>query len=172
MSKATAEGEARFVSLFDLTARSIDGREVALSQYRGQVCLVVNTASECGFTSQYDGLEKLYATYRDRGFTVLGFPCNQFRGQEPGTDEEIADFCSTTFQLTFPMFSKIDVNGPDAHPVFSWLTAQKGGVLGGRIAWNFTKFLVGRDGEVIRRFAPPIPPHRIARAIERALDAS
>lgn len=157
------------LSLFHFTAHDIDGNARPLEEFRGKVTLVVNTASECGFTPQYEGLQSLQDQFADRGFSVLGFPCNQFGGQEPGHNHDIAEFCTSRFNVTFPMFAKVDVNGEAAHPVYRWLTTQQRGLLGGRITWNFTKFLVGRDGQVIRRFAPPIPPARLARAIDAAL---
>ena len=156
-------------ALGDFTATTIDGREISLSEYEGEVALVVNTASECGFTPQFAGLEELHRTYRDRGFSVLGFPCNQFGGQEPGTEAEISGFCEKNHGVTFPMFAKVDVNGDDAHPLFRWLKSEKKGLLGGRIKWNFTKFLVGRDGEVIARYAPNTEPKDIADDIRAAL---
>lgn len=159
-------------SLFDFSARDIHGTLRDLADFRGTVTLVVNTASRCHFRSQYEDLQVLQLAYGDRGFTVLGFPCEQFLNQEPGTDEEIEEFCRTSYDVTFPLFSKIEVNGRGAHPLFRWLAAQRGGIMGGRIAWNFTKFLVGADGQVIRRYAPPIPPLRIARRIEGALSAA
>ena len=152
---------------FDVTA--IDGAQRTLDDYRGKVLLVVNTASKCGFTPQYEGLEELYRTYADRGLVVLGFPCNQFNGQEPGDEDEIASFCSTTYDVTFPMFAKIDVNGDDAHPLYRWLKGEQGGVLGDRIKWNFTKFLIGRDGDVVKRYAPATKPDKIAADIESLL---
>jgi glutathione peroxidase len=154
--------------LYDFTARTIDGEIQDLDRYRGQVVLVVNTASACGFTSQLAGLEALQLRYGPRGFSVLGFPSHQFR-QELDTDQEIKNFCEDNYRVSFPLFSVVDVNGPDAHPLFSWLQTQKGGVIGGRISWNFTKFLVGRDGQLLRRYAPPVPPSRIAHLIEREL---
>ena len=155
----------------DFLVRTIDGREQSLADYRGQVLLIVNTASQCGFTPQYEGLERLRQTYAPRGFEVLGFPCNQFGAQEPGTEPEIAQFCATRFGVRFPMFAKIDVKGARAHPLYRHLTATRPGLLGLRaIKWNFTKFLVGRDGLVIDRFAPSTKPQDLARAIERALD--
>ena len=156
-------------TLSDFTARTIDGTDKPLSDYAGQVVLVVNTASQCGFTPQYAGLERLHQEYGDEGFAVLGFPCNQFGGQEPGTEDEIAAFCETSFGVTFPMFAKIDVNGSDADPLFEWLKSEKGGLLGDRIKWNFTKFLVGRDGQVIERYAPQTDPADLAEDIEAAL---
>jgi glutathione peroxidase len=156
-------------SLGDFKATSIDGRPVDLSEYDGQVVLVVNTASECGFTGQYAGLQELHDTYAERGFTVLGFPCDQFGGQEPGDEAEIAAFCQRNYGVTFPMFEKVEVNGPGAHPLFTWLRSEKGGLLGSAIKWNFTKFLVGRDGQVVGRFAPTKEPQQLADDIEKAL---
>jgi glutathione peroxidase len=155
--------------LASFSARAIDGSDIDLASYAGEVVLVVNTASQCGFTPQYQGLQRLHDDYAERGFSVLGFPCDQFGGQEPGEDAEIAGFCERSFGVTFPLFSKVDVNGDGAHPVFRWLRSQKGGVLGDRIKWNFTKFLVGRDGEVLARYAPTTKPERIAGDIEKAL---
>ncbi|MEW1953457.1 glutathione peroxidase [Terrabacter sp. NPDC080008] len=158
--------------LHDFTATALDGREVSLRDYAGDVVLVVNTASQCGFTPQLAGLETLHETYRDRGFAVLGFPCNQFGGQEPGTEEEIGVFCQKNYGVTFPMFAKIDVNGSGEHPLYAWLKSEKGGLLGARIKWNFTKFLVGRDGSVIARYAPNTEPADLAADIETALGAA
>ena len=150
------------MSVPDFTAAALDGTELPLSRFRGQVLLVVNVASRCGFTPQYTGLEALYRKFRDRGFAVLGFPCNQFGAQEPGTEAEIGSFCSTTYDVTFPMFAKIDVNGEHTHPLYQYLKDEKPGVLGTEaIKWNFTKFLVGRDGKVVRRFAPNVKPEDI-----------
>ncbi len=156
-------------SLSDFTATTLTGEERALSEYAGQVILVVNTASKCGLTPQYEGLEKLYDDYAHRGLVVLGFPCNQFAGQEPGDADAIGDFCERNYGVTFPMFDKVDVNGPSAHPLYQWLRDQRGGVLGDRIKWNFTKFLIGRDGQVIERYAPTTKPEKLARDIEKAL---
>jgi glutathione peroxidase len=156
-------------SLSDFTVRSIDGADQPLSAYAGQVVLIVNTASQCGFTPQYAGLEQLWQDHRDKGFAVLGFPCNQFGGQEPGSEDEIAAFCETSFGVTFPMFAKVDVNGDEADPLFTWLKEEKGGLLGDRIKWNFTKFLVGRDGQVRERYAPRTDPADIAPDVEAAL---
>ena len=130
----------------------------------------MNTASKCGFTPQYEGLQKLHETYADQGFAVLGFPCDQFGNQEPGSDDEIAGFCERNFGVTFPLFAKVDVNGGQAHPVFRWLRSERGGLLGNKIKWNFTKFLVGRDGTVLGRYAPTTKPERIAADIEAALE--
>jgi glutathione peroxidase len=158
-------------TLSDFTARSITGDELPLSRYAGQVVLVVNTASQCGFTPQYEGLEKLYETYEPRGLVVLGFPCDQFGHQEPGDEAAIDDFCKLNFGVTFPLFSKIDVNGSTAHPLYQWLREERSGILGDAIKWNFTKFLVGRDGAVIARYAPTTTPDKIAGDIEAALAA-
>ncbi|MDC5695733.1 glutathione peroxidase [Intrasporangium calvum] len=157
--------------LGDFTATTIDGVEQPLSDFAGQVVLVVNTASECGFTPQFAGLQELWETYRDRGLTVVGFPCNQFGEQDPGTDDEIGAFCQKNYGVTFPMMAKVDVNGADTHPVWEWLKAEKGGLLGDRIKWNFTKFLVGRDGHVIGRYAPQAEPATLVGDIEKALAA-
>ena len=156
-------------TLGDFKATGIDGTEVDLAAYEGQVVLVVNTASRCGFTPQYEGLQQLQEAYADRGFTVLGFPCDQFGGQEPGTEDEIASFCERTFGVDFPLFAKVDVNGDAAHPLFAWLRQEKSGLLGGKIKWNFTKFLVGRDGEVVRRYAPATTPESLEPDVVAAL---
>jgi glutathione peroxidase len=156
-------------TLSDFSATAIDGTGIDLSTYAGKVVLVVNTASECGFTPQYQGLQELQERYGDRGLVVLGFPCDQFGGQEPGDEAAISDFCERNFGVSFPLFAKVDVNGADAHPLWVWLKQAKGGVLGSAIKWNFTKFLVGRDGEVIDRYAPTTEPASIAEDIEAAL---
>lgn len=156
-------------TLADFRASLLDGSGKDLSDYAGQVVLVVNTASKCGFTPQYKGLQKLYEEFRDEGFVVLGFPCDQFAHQEPGSDEEIGAFCERNYGVEFPLFSKIEVNGSDAHPLYEWLKSEKSGVLGGRIKWNFTKFLVGRDGHVIDRFGPNRKPEDLREAVEAAL---
>ncbi|WP_345203361.1 glutathione peroxidase [Fodinibacter luteus] len=158
-------------TISDFTATTLAGEERQLSDFAGQVVLVVNTASSCGFTPQYTGLEALYRDLRDEGFVVLGFPCNQFGGQESGTEAEIGEFCQVNYGVTFPMFAKVDVNGDDAHPLFEWLKSEKKGLLGGRIKWNFTKFLVGRDGRVIERYAPNTEPAALADDIRAALTA-
>ena len=152
------------------TARAIDGREVTLGDYAGRVLLVVNTASRCGFTGQYEGLEALQQRFAPSGFSVLGFPCNQFAGQEPGSSADIAAFCDTRFHVTFPMFERVEVNGAGAHPLFAWLKASRGVLLGTRaMKWNFTKFLLDRSGAVVERFAPAVAPARLAGRIEAAL---
>jgi glutathione peroxidase len=158
------------MSLYDHEARSLDGRPVALGDYRGKVLLIVNTASRCGFTPQFTGLEALYRKYRDQGLEILGFPCNQFGAQEPGNAEEIASFCSLTYDVTFPMFGKIEVNGPKAHPLYTYLKAQKKGLLGSEgIKWNFTKFLIDRNGQVTERYAPTTPPEQLDAAVAALL---
>ncbi len=156
-------------SLADFSAPAIDGTETDLSAYDGKVVVVVNTASKCGFTPQYKGLQELQNTYADQGLVVLGFPCDQFGHQEPGDEAEISDFCERNFGVSFPLFSKVDVNGADAHPLFAWLKDSKGGLLGDKIKWNFTKFLIGRDGQVIDRYAPTTKPADLAKDIEKAL---
>jgi glutathione peroxidase len=158
-------------SIADFTATTLAGEQQALAEYKGKVVLVVNTASQCGFTPQYAGLEELYRDYADRGLVVLGFPCNQFGHQEPGGAEEIGAFCEKNYGVSFPMFDKIDVNGADAHPLYQWLKTEEGGVLGSRIKWNFTKFLLGRDGQVIKRFGSTTPPEKLRADIEQALAA-
>jgi glutathione peroxidase len=157
-------------SIHDFSAKAIDGSEVRLDHYRGKVLLIVNTASKCGFTPQYEGLEKLHEELSDRGLVVLGFPCNQFGQQEPGNADEIASFCRLTYDVKFPMFARIDVNGADAHPLYTWLKSQAKGLLGSEgIKWNFTKFLVDRDGKVIDRYAPTTKPKAIRADIEKLL---
>jgi glutathione peroxidase len=156
--------------IYDFSAETIDGKPAPLADYRDKVILIVNTASKCGFTGQYAGLEALYRKYRDRGLVVLGFPCNQFGAQEPGDEAEIANFCSLTYDVDFPMMRKIDVNGPKAHPLYAYLKQAKKGVLGSTgIKWNFTKFLIDRSGQVVDRFAPTIEPKALEGAIERLL---
>jgi glutathione peroxidase len=156
-------------TLSDFSATTLEGQDQSLSAYAGTVALVVNTASECGFTPQFAGLEALYERYAGEGLVVLGFPCNQFGGQEPGSEAEIGAFCQRNYGVTFPMFAKVDVNGDDAHPLFTWLKSEKGGLLGDAIKWNFTKFLVGRDGQVIRRYGSTTKPEDLAADIEAAL---
>ena len=155
---------------YDFSAKTLDGAEQSLADYRGKAMLIVNTASKCGFTPQYTGLEKLWRENRDKGLVVLGFPCDQFGHQEPGDEEEIRNFCSLTYDVSFPMFAKIDVNGDNAHPLYRWLKSEKAGLLGlEAIKWNFTKFLVGRDGKVLKRYAPTDTPEKIARDLGAAL---
>jgi glutathione peroxidase len=157
-------------SIYDFEAQQIKGESVALSVYRGQVLLIVNTASACGFTPQFAGLEKLHQTYGERGLAVLGFPCNQFGGQDPASNDKIAEFCQLNYGVSFPMMAKIDVNGAQAHPLYTWLCAEAPGLLGTKaIKWNFTKFLVGRDGQVLKRYAPTDTPASLVRDIEAAL---
>ncbi len=152
-----------------LTATSLQGQNIAMSDYLGQLVLVVNTASHCGFTPQYAGLETLYKKYAAQGFVVLGFPCNQFGKQEPGNADDIAQTCHINYGVSFPMFEKVDVNGSAAHPIFRYLKGELPGVLGGRIKWNFTKFLIGRDGKPIKRFAPFTTPEKMEDTIAAAL---
>lgn len=161
------------MTLYELHPRSIDGDAVEMSTYKGRVLLIVNVASRCGFTPQYAGLQKLYEKYKDRGFAVLGFPSNQFAGQEPAAEAEIKSFCQTNYGVTFPMFAKIDVNGPNADPLYAFLKKARPGLLGTeRIKWNFTKFLIDRDGRVIRRFGPQEKPQALEKDIEKALNKS
>ena len=157
------------MNAYDFEAETLDGKPAPLSDYAGKVLLIVNTASKCGFTPQYQGLESLHRKYADRGFEVLGFPCNQFGHQEPGDAAEIANFCSLTYDVTFPMMKKIEVNGPRTHPLYAWLKREKGGLLGAGIKWNFTKFLIDREGRVAGRFAPTAEPKSLEGAIEGLL---
>lgn len=159
-------------TIYDFAAEKLEGGEQALSDYQGKVLLIVNTASKCGFTPQFEGLEKVFQKYRAQGLVVLGFPCNQFAGQDPGNNSEIGEFCQRNYGVSFPMFAKIDVNGSDAHPIYKFLTKEAKGILGTEaIKWNFTKFLVGRDGNVIDRFATATKPEDMAKDIEKALSA-
>jgi glutathione peroxidase len=155
--------------VYDFTAQSLAGEDVPLTRFEGQVLLIVNTASACGFTPQYKGLEQLHRDFAARGFAVLGFPCNQFGGQEPGDAKQIAEFCETKYDVTFPMFAKIDVNGSQAHPLFNHLKNAKSGLLGPSIKWNFTKFLVDRSGQATGRYAPTATPEGMRRDIEALL---
>ena len=158
-------------TLDTFSATLLDGTLQPLDQYQGQVVLIVNVASNCGFTSQYQGLQALYEKFQAHGFTVLGFPCNQFGGQEPGDANDIRQFCDTRYRITFPMFDKVDVNGANAHPLFQWLKSARPGVLGSEaIKWNFTKFLVGRDGRVVARYAPTTAPSDLEKDINAALE--
>jgi len=155
----------------DFSATMIDGEDQSLANYSGKVLLIVNVASECGFTPQYEGLEELWRRYRDQGLVVLGFPCDQFGNQEPAPEQEIASFCSTRYDVTFPMFAKVDVNGDDAHALYAWLRDEKSGLLGRSIRWNFTKFLVARDGRVVKRYGSKTTPERLTDDIEKQLAA-
>ena len=157
------------MNIYDFTVKSITGEEVPLKNYEGKVLLVVNTATGCGFTPQYDGLEDLYEKYRDRGFHILDFPSNQFANQAPGTEGEIASFCSVKFGVTFPQFAKIKVNGEGEEPLYTWLKSQKSGVLGSKIKWNFTKFLIDRNGNVVERFAPTVTPAKLDSEVAKLL---
>ena len=157
------------MKIYDFKVRNAKGEEVPMTEYQGKDLLIVNTATGCGFTPQYEGLQKLYDKYRDRGLEILDFPCNQFGHQAPGTEEEIQEFCTLKYKTTFPLFSKIDVNGTNAAPLFTFLKNQKGGFLGDDIKWNFTKFLVSRDGTVVKRYAPMTTPDKIEKDILKLL---
>ena len=157
-------------TIYDFQAQSISGKDIALSDFKGKVMLIVNTASKCGFTPQFGGLEALYKSYAGKGLVVVGFPCDQFGSQDPGADGEIAEFCQVNYGVSFPMMGKINVNGPAAHPLYKWLSAEAPGLLGSKsIKWNFTKFLVGKNGQVIKRYAPTDKPADLAKDIEAAL---
>ncbi len=157
-------------TIYDFVAKSISGKDIPLSNFKGQVMLIVNTASKCGFTPQFGGLEALHKTYAAQGLAVVGFPCNQFGSQDPGLEVEIAEFCQVNYGVSFPMMGKIEVNGPQAHPLYKWLSAEAPGLLGSKaIKWNFTKFLVGKDGQVIKRYAPTDKPADLAKDVEKAL---
>lgn len=156
-------------NLYDFTVKAQDGSDSPLSQYAGKVVLVVNTATGCGLTPQYEGLQKLYDTYKDQGFVILDFPCNQFAGQAPGSAEEINTFCSLNYQTTFPRFAKIKVNGKEAEPLYDWLKSEKSGLLGKRIEWNFAKFLINREGNVVQRFSSKSEPEKMVVDIEALL---
>ncbi|MBQ1619753.1 MAG: glutathione peroxidase [Oscillospiraceae bacterium] len=157
------------MSIYDFTMKDAQGEQVDLSQYRGKVLLVVNTATGCGFTPQYEGLENLYKTYQARGFEILDFPCNQFGNQAPGTEQEIVSFCQLHYNVSFRQFAKIEVNGENESPLYTYLKSQKGGVLGSKIKWNFTKFLIDREGNVVERFAPTVTPEKIEASIKELL---
>ena len=157
------------MTIYDFIVKDANGKEVSLEEYRGKVLLIVNTATGCGFTPQYEGLQDLYEQYHDQGLEILDFPCNQFGGQAPGTEAEIVDFCQSRYGVTFPQFAKIEVNGPNAAPLFKYLKDRQGGVLGDNIKWNFTKFLVDRDGEVIDRFAPTVTPAKLEDRVKEVL---
>ena len=159
-------------TVYDFEARQIDGKTVPLKKYKGKVLLVVNTASACGFTPQFGGLEELHQSYGKKGLVVLGFPCNQFGAQDPGSNQEIAQFCQLNYGVSFPMMAKIEVNGADADPLYRWLSSEAPGILGSKaIKWNFTKFLVAKDGQVLKRYAPADAPAALAKDIEAALAA-
>lgn len=156
-------------NFFEYSAKDIQGGEVDMNNYKGKVTLVVNTASECGFTPQFKGLQKLYEKYKDKGLIILGFPCNQFGSQEPGDEKSIAEGCMVNYGVSFPMFSKVEVNGSDTHPIFKFLKKEKGGLLGSRIKWNFTKFLIDRNGQPVKRFSPTTKPENLEEDIKRLL---
>ena len=157
------------MTLYDFKVKDAKGNEVDLADYKGKVLLIVNTATGCGFTPQYEGLQNLYKKYKDQGFEILDFPCNQFGNQAPGTEEEIVTFCKGRFGVTFKQFSKIEVNGENEAPLYTWLKKQKGGVLSAKIKWNFTKFLVDRDGNVVDRFAPTVTPEKLESKVKELL---
>ncbi len=157
------------MSIYDFVVKDNKGTDVPMSDYKGKTLIIVNTATGCGFTPQYEGLQDLYEKYRDKGLEILDFPCNQFGGQAPGSDEEIADFCNSRYGVTFRQFAKTEVNGDNAEPLFKYLKEQKGGVMGSKIKWNFTKFLVNSKGEVIDRFAPTTTPEKLKKALQEVL---
>ena len=157
------------MSIYDFKAKTIDGTEKSLSDYKGKVLLIVNVASKCGFTKQYEGLQELYKKYKDQGFEILGFPCNQFGSQEPGSNEEIKQFCTLNYGVSFQIFDKIEVNGDDAHPIYKYLTKEKGGLVTDAIKWTCTKFLIDKEGNVVSRFAPQTTPSSIENDIEKLL---
>ena len=156
-------------SLYDFTVTAIDNSQFSFSQLKGKPVVIVNTASKCGFTGQYAGLEALHREYKDKGLAIIGFPCNQFANQEPGNSAEIAEFCKLAYDVSFPMMAKVDVNGKDAHPLYRWLRKQAPGLLGDSVKWNFTKFLVGKDGKTVKRFAPTVEPEALKTDIENFL---
>lgn len=157
------------MNIHDFSAETIKGETKSLADYKGETVLIVNTASECGFTPQLEGLQDLYKKYKDQDFEILGFPCNQFGKQDPGTNDEIEEFCQLNYGVSFPMFAKVDVNGDNAHPLFKYLTEEASGILTDSIKWNFTKFLINKDGDVIERFAPQKKPEKLNEAIEKEL---
>ncbi len=159
-------------NIYQFNAERLEGGEQSLADYQGKVLLIVNTASKCGFTPQFTGLEQLYAQYKERGLIVLGFPCNQFGGQEPGNSEQIGEFCQRNYGVSFPMFAKVDVKGAEAHPLFRYLTRETKGFINKNIKWNFTKFLIGRNGEVLGRFGSMSKPESLAEEIEKALSSN
>ncbi|MFP6841273.1 MAG: glutathione peroxidase [Acinetobacter sp.] len=156
-------------NIYQFEAELLDGKNKSFADYKGKVLLIVNTASKCGFTPQFAGLEKLYEKYKDQGLEILGFPCNQFGGQDPGTNEQIGDFCQKNYGVHFPMFAKVDVKGPEAHILFRYLTNNSKGILGNGIKWNFTKFLIGKDGTILNRYAPTTKPETLENDIQAAL---
>lgn len=158
------------MSIYDFKVKDIDGNDVCLDKYKGKVLLIVNTASKCGFTPQYEGLERLYKEFGNEKFEILGFPCNQFANQEPGDNKAIKNFCELTYDVTFPIFAKIDVNGKDAHPLYNYLTNEKKGILGGAVKWNFTKFLVDAEGNVVERYAPTTAPIKLEGKIKELIN--
>ncbi|AXX87409.1 glutathione peroxidase [Malaciobacter marinus] len=161
---------ANMKNIYDIEVETIDGKKISINEYKNKVLLIVNVASKCGFTSQYEGLEKLYDKYKNKDFVVLGFPCNQFMNQEPGTNEEIKEFCSLTYDVSFPMFSKIDVNGDETHPLYKFLKSEASGFLGTEaIKWNFTKFLIDKNGNIINRYSPSTTPKSLEDDIEKLL---
>ena len=157
------------MGIYDYTVKDMQGNDVSLAEFKGKVLLIVNTATGCGFTPQYEGLEKLYETYKDQGLEILDFPCNQFAGQAPGTNEEIASFCTLKYNVSFRQFAKIDVNGKNEDPLYTFLKKEQGGALGSRIKWNFTKFLVDREGNVIERYASAVTPGKIEEKIKELI---
>jgi len=165
----TAQESKNAMNFYKFKAKSLEGKQISMNDYAGKVILVVNTASKCGFTPQYEGLEKLYKDYKDKGLVILGFPCNQFGSQEPGTAEEISRFCSTKYGVSFPMFSKIDVNGVKADPIYKYLKKALPGTLGNEIKWNFTKFLLDKNGKPIKRYGSIVKPEEITKDIEKLI---
>ncbi len=160
-------------NIYNFSCKNLNGEEVSLSEYSGKALLIVNTASKCGFTPQYKGLQELYEEYSSKGFEVLGFPCNQFGSQEPGTEEEISEFCSINYNITFPIFSKIDVKGPTADPLFGFLTSSEPGLLGTeKIKWNFTKFLIDQNGQTVKRYSPQTTPEQISSDVKDLLEGT
>ncbi|MBY7142312.1 glutathione peroxidase [Virgibacillus sp. NKC19-3] len=158
------------MNIYDFSVKTMQGDEKSMADYKGKTLLIVNTASQCGFTPQFEGLQNVYDKYKDQDFEILGFPCNQFNNQDPGSDEEISQFCERNYGVSFPMFSKVDVKGENAHPLFKYLTTEEKGILTKDIKWNFTKFLIDKNGEVIDRFAPQTKPENLVKDIERAVE--
>jgi len=158
-------------NFYDYEAQDVKGKIHSMDEYKGKTVLIINTASKCGFTPQYDGLQKIYEEYKDQGLEILGFPCDQFANQEPGSNEEIAQFCKLNFGVTFPLYSKIDVNGPETHPLYKYLKKKKPGLLGGNIKWNFTKFLINSQGEPVKRYAPTVKPEDLIKDVLKVMKA-